>query len=54
MGSPDFRETFLYVAQRLDQYGLAYLHVVDGLEFGFHELGLPWPRKNSARYLTAL
>jgi N-ethylmaleimide reductase len=41
MGSPDFRETFLYVAKRLDQYGLAYLHVVDGLEFGFHELGPP-------------
>lgn len=39
MGSPDFRETFLYVAQQLDNYNLAYLHVVDGLEFGFHELG---------------
>ncbi len=41
MGSPDFRETFLYVAQRLNQYRLAYLHIVDGLEFGFHELGPP-------------
>jgi N-ethylmaleimide reductase len=41
MGSPDFRETFLYVAQRLNQYNLAYLHVFDGLEFGFHELGPP-------------
>lgn len=41
MGSPDFRETFLYVAERLDRYGLAYLHVVDGLDFGFHELGAP-------------
>ncbi|CAA9554782.1 N-ethylmaleimide reductase (EC [uncultured Synechococcales cyanobacterium] len=41
MGSPDFRETFLYVAQQLDAYGLAYLHVVDGLEFGFHQLGEP-------------
>ena len=41
MGSPDFRETFLYVAQRLNQYRLAYLHLVDGLEFGFHELGPP-------------
>ena len=41
MGSPDFRQTFLYVAQRLNKYGLAYLHVVDGLEFGFHELGPP-------------
>jgi N-ethylmaleimide reductase len=41
MGSPDFRETFLYVARRLDKYGLAYLHVIDGLAFGFHELGPP-------------
>ena len=39
MGSPDFRETFLYVANQLDTYELAYLHVVDGLAFGFHGLG---------------
>jgi len=41
MGSPDFRETFLYAATRLSQYELGYLHVVDGLAFGFHELGPP-------------
>jgi N-ethylmaleimide reductase len=41
MGSPDYRETFLYVAQQLNQYGLAYLHLLDGLAFGFHELGEP-------------
>ncbi|MGB0715827.1 MAG: alkene reductase, partial [Phycisphaerae bacterium] len=41
MGSPDFREQFTYVAEQLDQYGLAYLHVMDGLAFGFHELGEP-------------
>ncbi len=41
MGSPDFRETFTYVAQELNQYGLAYLHVMDGLAFGFHEQGDP-------------
>jgi N-ethylmaleimide reductase len=39
MGSSDFRETFLYVARQLNLYGLAYLHVVDGLAFGFHGLG---------------
>jgi N-ethylmaleimide reductase len=39
MGSPDYREAFLYAAARLDRYGLAYLHVVDGLAFGFHGLG---------------
>lgn len=42
MGSPDFRETFLYVPQRLNEYGLSYLSLIDGLEFnGFHALGEP-------------
>ncbi|MGK7905325.1 MAG: alkene reductase [Hormoscilla sp.] len=41
MGSPDFRETFLYTAKQLNPYGLAYLHLMDGLAFGFHELGEP-------------
>ncbi|MBC8019273.1 MAG: alkene reductase [Verrucomicrobia bacterium] len=41
MGSPDFRETFIYAATRLSRYELGYLHVVDGLAFGFHELGAP-------------
>jgi len=39
MGSLDFRETFLYAATQLNQYKLAYLHIVDGLAFGFHQLG---------------
>jgi N-ethylmaleimide reductase len=25
----------------LNRFGLAYLHVIDGLSFGFHELGKP-------------
>jgi N-ethylmaleimide reductase len=41
MGSPDYRETFLYGANVLNGYRLAYLHVMDGLDFGFHELGTP-------------
>lgn len=41
MGSPDYRETFTYVAQQLNKFELAYLHVMDGLGFGFHELGEP-------------
>ncbi|MFK7851805.1 MAG: alkene reductase [Akkermansiaceae bacterium] len=41
MGSSDFREQFSYVASQLNRYGLAYLHVMDGLAFGFHELGEP-------------
>jgi N-ethylmaleimide reductase len=41
MGAPDFRETFTYAASQLNTCGLAYLHVVDGLAFGFHEQGEP-------------
>ena len=41
MGSPDSRETFTYVATQLNSDGLAYLHVMDGLAFGFHEKGTP-------------
>jgi 2,4-dienoyl-CoA reductase-like NADH-dependent reductase (Old Yellow Enzyme family) len=41
MGSPDFREQFTFVATMLDRCDLAYLHVVDGLAFGFHRLGEP-------------
>lgn len=41
MGSPDYRETFLHAATELNRVGLAYLHVMDGLAFGFHELGDP-------------
>ena len=41
MGSPDFREQFLGTAKQLDTYQLGYLHVMDGLAFGFHQLGQP-------------
>jgi len=41
MGSPEYREQFTFVAGELDRFGLAYLHVVDGLAFGFHKLGEP-------------
>lgn len=41
MGSKDYREQFLYVASQLDQCDLCYLHVMNGLGFGFHELGEP-------------
>lgn len=41
MGSPDFREDFLYYFSRLEGLGLAYVAVVNGLAFGFHKLGEP-------------
>lgn len=41
MGSPDFRDQFFHAAQQLSSKNLAYLHVVDGLAFGFHDLGDP-------------
>jgi len=41
MGSPDFREQFRYAAEQLNSYDVGYLHIMDGLAFGFHELGDP-------------
>ena len=41
MGAPDFRETFGFAIDRLNEYALGYLHVMDGLAFGFHGQGEP-------------
>jgi N-ethylmaleimide reductase len=41
MGSPDFREIFLYTIQQLSKLSLGYVHIMDGLAFGFHEQGEP-------------
>lgn len=41
MGSPDFRETFLFTIKQLNQLKLGYVHIMDGLAFGFHEQGEP-------------
>ena len=45
MGSSDFREQYTYAASQLDKCGLAYLHIMDGLAFGFHKLGKPMTLK---------
>lgn len=42
MGSSDFRELYDYVIKELDGYNLAYLHVMDGVGFGFHGFGEPY------------
>ncbi|MEN8140688.1 MAG: alkene reductase [Thermodesulfobacteriota bacterium] len=39
MGSEDFRETYLYTIKELDKLDLGYVHIMDGLAFGFHEKG---------------
>ena len=41
MGSPDFRETYLYAIRELKRLNLAYVHIMDGLAFGFHQQGEP-------------
>ena len=41
MGADDFRETFTYITQKLNALKIGYLHVMDGLAFGFHERGEP-------------
>jgi len=41
MGGVDFRETYLYTIKQLEKLNLAYVHIMDGLGFGFHEQGEP-------------
>jgi N-ethylmaleimide reductase len=41
MGSDDNNVMFPYVAKEMNKYGLAYLHVMDGLGFGYHNLCPP-------------
>jgi len=36
MGGEDNYEMFPYVAKEMNKYGLAYLHLMDGFGFGFH------------------
>jgi len=36
MGSEDNYDMFTYIAKRLNRYNLAYVHVMDGVGFGFH------------------
>ncbi len=41
MGCDDFRETFIFTAQEINKLKIGYLHIMDGLAFGFHEKGEP-------------
>ena len=41
MGHPEYRETFTYLIGELNKRGIACLHMMDGLGFGFHKLGEP-------------
>jgi len=41
MGCDDYRELFLYVTKEINQLKIGYLHIMDGLAFGFHEKGEP-------------
>ena len=41
MGCEDFQALYRYVATQLNALDLAYLHIMDGLAFGFHEKGEP-------------
>jgi N-ethylmaleimide reductase len=41
MGSPDFRQIYLYAIRELNNLNLGYVHIMDGLAFGFHNQGKP-------------
>lgn len=50
MGSEDFRETYLYVVKQLNTLDLGYVHIMDGLAFGFHGKGEPMTLAEFRRY----
>lgn len=54
MGSSDFRDTYLYAAEELNKYNLGYLHIMDGLAFGFHEHGEPMTLKEFKSVYTGV
>jgi hypothetical protein len=39
MGCPEYREQFYVTLLMLEEAKVAYVHLVDGLAFGFHKLG---------------
>jgi len=41
VGSPEFREQFSFTIKELEKRNLGFLHIVDGLDFGFHQHGEP-------------
>ncbi len=41
MGGSDYRETFLHTIKEPNKLQLGYVHIMDGLAFGFHEQGEP-------------
>ncbi|MBE0582204.1 MAG: alkene reductase, partial [Desulfofustis sp.] len=41
MGSEDFRATYLFTIKQLSKLDLGYVHIMDGLAFGFHGKGEP-------------
>ena len=54
MGSPDYREVFDYVISQLDRFNLGYLHIMDGLAFGFHGFGEPYTLKDVRKNYSGL
>jgi N-ethylmaleimide reductase len=53
MGSPDFRELFTFVLKQLSSLDLAYAHLMDGLGYGFHNLGAPFTLADARKIFHA-
>jgi N-ethylmaleimide reductase len=54
MGSQDFREMTNYTVQALAEAKVGYLHIMDGLAFGFHELGEPYTLAETRKLYSGL
>ena len=51
VGSPDFREQFNHTIKAIGEKNIGYVCVLDGLSFGFHELGEPYTLKDAKAML---
>jgi len=39
MGADDYRDTFIYAVKQFAELNVGYVHIMDGLGFGFHDRG---------------
>jgi len=51
MGCPEYEAQFDHTIQKCAEAGLAYVQLMDGLAFGFHELGAPYTLERAAGVL---
>jgi len=54
MGSPDFREVTDAALRCIAEHKLAFIHLSDGTDFGWHGFGTPYTLEDAMKVLTAV